>query len=165
MPPKSSSQPPPNRNSLPFEPKKNRKASEKKADSQLPPSLVKTKADQSSQSAKSSSTSLEMTAIPEVVSRRMIRRMALLCGVPTAFGLTTFFVSYFLVTQQGMELPNAAVVLVSMGFFGLGVLGLSYGVLSASWDESLPGSAVGWSEFTLNFGRMREAWRSAGKKS
>jgi len=53
---------------------------------------------------------------------------------------------------------------VSMGFFGLGVLGLSYGVLSASWDEEIPGSKLGWREFTTNWGRMTSAWRSARQK-
>jgi hypothetical protein len=103
-------------------------------------------------------------AIPEVVSKRMVRRMALLCGIPTVLGIATFFVSYFLVTNVGLKLPNVAVVLVSMGFFGLGVLGLSYGVLSASWDEDVPGTKLGWQEFTTNLGRMTSAWRSAGQK-
>jgi hypothetical protein len=103
-------------------------------------------------------------AIPEAVSKRMVRRMALLCGIPTVLGISTFFGSYFLVTNLGLKLPNAAVVLVSMGFFGLGVLGLSYGVLSASWDEEIPGTKLGWQEFTTNLGRMTSAWRSAGQK-
>jgi UDP-N-acetylmuramyl pentapeptide phosphotransferase/UDP-N-acetylglucosamine-1-phosphate transferase len=103
-------------------------------------------------------------AIPEAVSKRMVRRMALLCGIPTVLGIATFFGSYFLVTNFGLKLPNPAVVLVSMGFFGLGVLGLSYGVLSASWDEEIPGTKLGWQEFTTNLGRMTSAWRSAGQK-
>lgn len=94
----------------------------------------------------------------------MVRRMAALCGVPTVLGMSTFLVCYFLVKNVGVKLPNAAVVLVSMGFFGLGVLGLSYGVLSASWDEDLAGSTLGWQEFKLNLGRMTAAWRSAGQK-
>jgi hypothetical protein len=103
-------------------------------------------------------------AIPDVVSKRMVRRMALLCGVPSVLGIATFFVSYLLVTQVGLKLPNAVVVLVSMGFFGIGVLGLSYGVLSASWDEDVPGTKLGWQEFTTNLGRMTSAWGSAGQK-
>jgi len=51
-------------------------------------------------------------------------------------------------------------VLVSMGFFGLGVLGLSYGVLSASWDENRVGTLLGWQDFTQNLGRTIAAWRS-----
>lgn len=90
--------------------------------------------------------------------------MALLSGIPTALGMSSFFISYFLIKNVGLMLPNVAVVLVSMGFFGLGVLGLSYGVLSASWDEDIPGTVLGWQEFTTNLGRMTSAWRSAGKK-
>jgi hypothetical protein len=99
------------------------------------------------------------SGIPEVVSQRMLKRMLLLCGVPTVLGLLTFPTSYWVITQGWLELPNVAVVLVSMGLFGLGVLGLSYGVLSASWDEGNPGSLGGWDEFKLNWGRMRGSWR------
>ncbi len=98
--------------------------------------------------------------IPEVVSQRMVARMAVCCGIPSLFGLLTFPVCYVIVTQELFELPNVAVVLVSMGCFGLGVLGLSYGVISASWEEELPGSFVGWSEFQLNFGRIVESWQN-----
>jgi hypothetical protein len=94
----------------------------------------------------------------------MVSRMVILCGVPTTLGILTFFVSYLLVTKLGLALPNAAVVLVSMGFFGLGVVGLSYSVLSASWDEDKPGSFLGWREFVVNWQRMTSAWRSAGQK-
>lgn len=86
--------------------------------------------------------------------------MALFCGIPTFLGLASFPTSYFIL-QQGIELPNVAVLLVSLGCLGLGVLGLSYGVLSASWDEDRLGNALGWSEFQLNFGRMVEGWKEA----
>jgi Photosynthesis affected mutant 68 len=98
--------------------------------------------------------------IPEQVSKRMVRRMALFCGIPTFLGLVSFPTSYFMV-QQGIELPNVAVLLVSLGCLGLGVLGLSYGVLSASWDEESSGTALGWPEFRLNLGRMLEGWKEA----
>ncbi len=104
-------------------------------------------------------------SIPEVVSKRMISRIAVFCGLPTILGISTFFVSYLIVSKGLFDLPNTAVLLVSMGCFGLGVLGLSYGVLSASWDEEISGSILGWEEFNINFGRMREGWRSAKPKS
>lgn len=107
----------------------------------------------------------EDLAIPEVVSSRMIRRMALLSGVPILFGVMTFVGSYYIVINDIFELPNTAVLLVSMGWFGLGVLGLSYGVISASWDEESVGSLVGWSEFTINFQRLVGAWQEARQKS
>jgi len=152
---------------LPFEPRTKRKKTAKAKPEPEPvasqPSKTAPKKDKPKKSQPATA-SKESMAVPEVVSKRMVRRMALLCGVPSVLGIATFFVSYFLVTQAGVKLPNVAVVLVSMGFFGLGVLGLSYGVLSASWDEDVPGTKLGWQEFTTNLGRMTSAWRSAGQK-
>lgn len=147
----------PSRSRLPFEPRQKR---QKNTKTKASPPAVET----SSKQNQRSSSSNESMAIPEVVSKRMARRMALLCGIPTFLGIATFFVSYFLIVQVGLKLPNAAVLLVSMGFFGLGVLGLSYGVLSASWDEETPGTIFGWQEFTSNFGKMTSAWRTARNK-
>jgi hypothetical protein len=146
------------RDRLPFEPTRNRKKVEKKP---APPAPSRSSSPSTSRPRPASSS----MAIPEVVSRRMIRRMALFCGVPTALGVSTFFASYLIVTNELFKLPPTAVLLVSLGFFGLGVLGLSYGVLSASWDEESPGSPLGWAEFRLNFGRMTEAWRSSKRSS
>ena len=114
---------------------------------------------------KANKTRKQAQSIPEVVSQRMISRIAVFCGIPTLLGISTFFVSYLIVSKGLFDLPNTAVLLVSMGCFGLGVLGLSYGVLSASWDEEISGSTLGWEEFNTNFGRMREAWRAAKSKS
>ena len=148
----------PSRERLPFEPSQKRKKTAK-SKSEPAPSTTALKQD------KQTSVSKESSSIPEAVSKRMVRRMALLSGIPTVLGISTFFISYFLVKNIGLKLPNPAVVLVSMGCFGLGVLGLSYGVLSASWDEDVPGTWLGWQEFTTNLGRMKAAWRSAGQKN
>lgn len=79
--------------------------------------------------------------------------------------MLTFVVSYFLVSQHLLKVPTVAVLLVSMGFFGLGVLGLSYGALSASWDEDRLGSWLGWQEFTKNVGVLTASWRSLKQNS
>jgi hypothetical protein len=97
------------------------------------------------------------SAIPETVSRRMVKRMAWLSGVPTLLAMATFVISYLLITKEIVDLPNYIVLIVSLGFFGLGVLGLSYGVLSASWDEQQEGSLLGLDEFKVNWGRMTAA--------
>ena len=100
------------------------------------------------------------TAIPPEVSRRMVRRMAFFSGSPIALGVGIFFLAYYLLSHQIVELPTVAVLLVTMGCFGLGVVGLTYGMLSASWDEA-PGSLIGLSEFKLNLGRAIETWRAS----
>ncbi len=103
-------------------------------------------------------------AIPEVVSKRMVRRIALFCGIPSSLGMLTFIISYIVVSQYYFKLPSVVVFLVSLGFFGLGVLGLSYGALSASWDEDRVGSWFGWNEFRTNFARTIASWREARQK-
>lgn len=102
----------------------------------------------------------ESGAIPKEVSQRMLRRMAVLSGSPVFLGVGIFFLSYYLKSREIVDLPPVAVLLVTMGCFGLGVLGLTYGVLSASWDSE-PGSLVGLSEFKLNFGRVMDARRAS----
>ena len=47
-----------------------------------------------------------------------------------------------------------------MLFLGIGVLGLSYGAISASWDEGRIGSWWGGEEFSKNFGHLSGAWKS-----
>lgn len=146
----------PQRSPIPFEPK-NRKKQRRKAATKGS-NVGKTGREQAEVARRASPS---QRTIPEAVSRRMIRRMVFFCGLPTALGISSFILSYFIVTEQWFPLPNAAVVAVSMGFFGMGVLGLSYSVFSASWDENTPGSWLGWNEFVVNFRRMTQAWRSS----
>ncbi|MBE9157298.1 PAM68 family protein [Nodosilinea sp. LEGE 06152] len=103
-------------------------------------------------------------AIPAEVSDRMLRRMLVFSGVPTASGVLTFVVSYYLVVNQVVVLPSYFVLLVTLGCFGLGVIGLTYGVLSASWDEGRPGSRLGLDEFRVNFGRVTSAWGAKSER-
>lgn len=105
----------------------------------------------------SRSNSADSAKIPEVVSRRMLRRMLMFSGIPTFLGIGIFFVSYFLIIR-GIELPRYAVLFSTLGFFGLGVVGLSYGALSASWDDSRSGGWFGLEEFRVNFRRLTAAW-------
>ncbi|CAN1208813.1 DUF3464 domain-containing protein [Tumidithrix helvetica PCC 7403] len=97
--------------------------------------------------------------IPQEVNKRIARRVALFCGIPTFLGIAIFIVSYIIVIKHLADLPNVAVVLLSMLCFGLGVLGLSYGVLSASWEENRVGTWWGGEEFSRNFGYLKEAWK------
>jgi len=108
----------------------------------------------------SNSSKRDSLGIPDEVNRRIVRRAALFCGVPTTLGLSTFVISYFLVSKHIVDLPTSAVVLLSMLFLGMGVLGLSYGAISASWDVGRVGSWWGYAEFRTNFGHLTQAWKS-----
>ncbi|MGJ3245845.1 MAG: PAM68 family protein [Elainellaceae cyanobacterium] len=149
-----------NQNRLPFEPNQNRKKPGK-PDQKAAVQSAGGKQESSKPSNRSNRNGRRAdSGIPEAVSQRMVRRMVLFCGIPTLLGISTFLVSYQIVSRELLELPHSAVLLVSLGFFGLGVLGLSYGAMSASWDEDRRGGFLGLSEFRTNFQRMRQAWQS-----
>jgi hypothetical protein len=148
------------RERLPFEPRQNKKKISKKA----PAAPDKNNSNQPRNSAYDGNNA-SVSAIPDHVSTRMVRRMAVFSGIPTGMGIFSFFIFYLIVTQEWLKVPNSAVVLVSMALFGLGVLGLSYGLLSTSWDEGRIGSWWGWQEFKLNLGRMTSAWKSARQEA
>jgi Photosynthesis affected mutant 68 len=141
---------------LPFEPKTKR---QKPAKAKNQPPVVKQGLEKKEQDKQLPFTKEEM-AIPKVVSQRMIRRVAAFCGIPTFLGISTLVISYLLVTFAHIKLAPIAVLLVNLGFFGLGVLGITYGTLSASWDEDRTGTWLGWNEFTTNWGRMVNEWRA-----
>ncbi len=150
----------PQRESLPFEPKSNKRQGNQAnpSSSTTPPTKASSKVKPSTKEASSANSKTD-AGIPEVVSRRMIRRMAVFAGVPTALGMSSFAIAYILLSRNIVEFPNIVVLFVSLGFFGLGTLGLSYGVLSASWQEDLEGSLLGVSEFSVNFRRLVQGLR------
>ncbi|AFY39608.1 hypothetical protein Lepto7376_3401 [[Leptolyngbya] sp. PCC 7376] len=157
MPSESSREP------LPFEPRQTKKKTPKKEPvAAAPTTKTSAKTDKRRQNRRDNR---DPGAIPEAVSKRMIRRMAFFSGIPTALGISSFVISYYIVINEIIELPSVAVLLVSLGFFGLGVIGLSYGLLSTSWDEERTGSLLGSDEFTLNLGRMVQAWKEGRKEA
>lgn len=152
------------RESLPFEPKSNKRSIDKAdssntASSKSSGSEVRASQSKSVRQRASKSANGDDAGIPEVVSRRMIRRMAVFAGVPTTLGMASFVISYILLTRHIVEFPNVVVLLISLGCFGLGTLGLSYGVLSASWQEDEVGSLLGVDEFSVNFRRLVQGLR------
>jgi hypothetical protein len=147
------------RKSLPFEPGKRKGKSESSgAQPKAAPKDNGVKGDPGKKRPKSRQ--VKDAAIPEVVSRRMLKRMVIFSGVPTFAGVATFFVSYLVLINGVVELPSYFVLFATLGCFGLGVLGLSYGALSASWDEDRLGHWFGLDEFKVNFGRLTGAWGS-----
>ena len=128
------------RNSLPFEPRRSAEGAK-------------------SQSKRSASNSRSSQAIPKSVANRMARRVAIATGIPSIMGMGVFVASYFLVSRQIMDVPPGITLLASGGFFLLGLGGLSYGVLSASWEQN-PGTLLGLEHIKTNFQRMRESIRA-----
>ena len=143
---------------LPFEPRQKSKK-KKKAPVTSPTPESEKKSEKKSTSRRDRQGNA--TAIPDVVSKRMIRRMALMCGIPTGLGISSFFIFYAAVSQGWADIAPSFVFSATLGLFGLGFVGLSYGVLSTSWEEDRPGGWFGWEEFTLNLARLIQGWRTA----
>lgn len=51
---------------------------------------------------------------------------------------------------QKVDLPMGLVFVTQSITFGAGLLGISYGAMSASWDPAREGSGFGWTEFRAN---------------
>ncbi len=143
------------REPLPFEPRNDNK---KEKPTKKPP--AKTAKQTQKGTSRNSRPKSNLSAIPDAVSKRMGRRMAVFCGIPSALGMSSLFICYWLKVKEIVELPPYAAFAVSFGFLGLGVLGLSYGLFSASWDEDRTGSLIGGDEFKLNLTRTMDAWKA-----
>ena len=97
--------------------------------------------------------------IPDAVANRMARRIAIGTGIPTLMGMGVFVGSYLLVSRDIADIPPGATLAASGACFFLGLLGLSFGVLSASWEDQ-PGSLLGTEQIGVNISRMRSSIRS-----
>ncbi|XP_072961908.1 protein PAM68, chloroplastic [Typha angustifolia] len=93
----------------------------------------------------------EEGTIPEVVTNRMMRRMGLSVGIPLSLGLLFFPFFYYLKVGAKLDVPTWIPFGVSFFFFGSALLGVSYGIVSASWDPLREGSLLGWNEAQRNW--------------
>lgn len=63
-----------------------------------------------------------------------------------------------------VDLPTGTAFAVSGLFFGAGLLGITYGILSASWDENQEGSKLGLEEFKANAGPLLDKVKPGSKR-
>ena len=102
------------------------------------------------------------SGIPKYVADRMARRIFFTAGIPTVIGMSVFVVSYIIVTRNIAEIPPSSTIAISALFFLLGLAGLSFGILSASWDKE-PGSFFGIENIPMNIQRAKAAFKPASQ--
>ena len=100
------------------------------------------------------------SGIPKYVADRMARRIFFTAGIPTVMGMSVFVISYIIVTRNIAEIPPSSTIAISALFFLLGLAGLSFGILSASWDKE-PGSFFGIENIPMNIQRAKAAFKPA----
>lgn len=95
--------------------------------------------------------------IPERVASRMGKRMIPFVGIPLFGSMGAFVLFWYLATYQNLEFQPAMVATTTVAFLVLGLLGITYSVMSASWDPDGPeGSALGLEEFKTNVGNLKD---------
>ncbi len=122
-----------------------------------PPNLTKQK-----KSSSNIPSSKRESAIPKPVANRMARRIIITTGIPTFSGMGVFVGSYLIVSKGIADIAPGITLITSALCFLIGLIGLSYGILSASWDE-LPGSLLGFENIRPNIQRMRSAFKTESK--
>ncbi|GAX82707.1 hypothetical protein CEUSTIGMA_g10133.t1 [Chlamydomonas eustigma] len=87
---------------------------------------------------------------PQVVVDRMFPRMVTCAALPVLTGLLLLVFFYFQKEAMGDDFPMWIVYVSQNLTFGGGLLGITYGIISTSWDPSREGSVLGWDEFRAN---------------
>lgn len=98
----------------------------------------------------------DSAVIPERVAQRMGKRMLPFVGVPLFGVMGAFITFWYLATYKNYEFQPALVAFSTIGILGAGLLGITYSVMSASWDENEEGSALGVDEFKKNLGSIKD---------
>ncbi len=111
---------------------------------------------------KANNSKVQSSGIPKYVADRMAKRIFFTAGIPTLLGMSVFVISYIIVTRKIAEIPPSSTIAISALFFLLGLGGLSYGILSASWDRA-PGSFLGLENIPLNIQRAKAAFKPASQ--
>eukprot|EP00596_Hydrurales_sp_CCMP1899_P007738 CAMPEP_0119042258 /NCGR_PEP_ID=MMETSP1177-20130426/14492_1 /TAXON_ID=2985 /ORGANISM="Ochromonas sp, Strain CCMP1899" /LENGTH=192 /DNA_ID=CAMNT_0007008911 /DNA_START=329 /DNA_END=907 /DNA_ORIENTATION=+ len=103
-------------------------------------------------------------AVPELVADRMIGRIIAFFGVPVFGGLAIFVGAFFYSKKFDLVVPPSIIAYATQVPFVLGLVGISYAIISTSWDEE-PGSILGFKEFGINKDRIFEGLQRVQENS
>ena len=95
-------------------------------------------------------------AVPEIVANRMIGRIAAFFGIPVFGGLAIFVGAYFYGKSTDTVIQPSVIAYATQAPFVLGLIGITYGIMSASWEPENDGSLLGIDEFKINLQRVRD---------
>lgn len=103
--------------------------------------------------------------IPEVVTNRMMNRIGIFVGAPLAIGISFFPLFYYMKVVLKWNVPDWLPFITSFFTFGSAALGISYGIVSSSWDPLREGSLLGWIEAQKNWPVFwQSVWKKPGKR-
>lgn len=88
--------------------------------------------------------------IPEKVAIRMGTRMLPFVGIPLFGGMGAFVAFWYFATYKGLEVKPFIVATTTVFILATSLLGITYSLMSASWDPDVDGSGIGLDEFNKN---------------
>ena len=94
------------------------------------------------------------TAMPQAVSDRMLARVVPFAALPVGGAFLAFVGFWFANTQLDLDITPQIVAYTTQALFLLGFGGITYGVMSTSWDEADEGSGLGLDEAKSNWVKM-----------
>lgn len=114
-------------------------------------------------------------ALPDIVAQRMLRRMLAFAGVPLALGLLCFSAFFVAKYRYDVTVLPTVVGYVTLSAWGAALVGLTYGILSASWDpdydaadehgdDDNSGGRLGWRRARTNVARVADGLRRARRR-
>mmetsp|Transcript_12521 Transcript_12521/g.29895 ORF Transcript_12521/g.29895 Transcript_12521/m.29895 type:complete len:271 (+) Transcript_12521:184-996(+) len=98
----------------------------------------------------------QATAIPEKVAQRMGGRMLPFVGIPLFGSMAAFVGFWYMATYRDLEFQPALVAASTIAFLAIGLVGITYSIMSTSWDEDREGSFLGTDEFSTNLDNIKE---------
>jgi len=97
----------------------------------------------------------EAAVIPEKVAQRMGKRMLPFVGIPLFGSMGAFVGFWYMATYRDMEFQPVLVAGTTIALLAIGLVGITYSMMSASWDPEREGSVLGTDEFSRNIDNIK----------
>lgn len=86
---------------------------------------------------------------------QMGKRMLPFVGIPLLGGMGSFVGFWYMATYKDMEFQPVLVAGTTIALLVIGLVGITYSMLSSSWDENREGSLLGTDEFSRNIDNIK----------
>lgn len=107
----------------------------------------------------------EAAVIPEKVAQRMGKRMLPFVGVPLFGSMAAFVGFWYMATYRDMEFQPVLVAGTTIAFLLIGLIGITYSMMSASWDPEREGTMLGTDEFSRNIDNIKGGLKRSGENA
>jgi len=89
--------------------------------------------------------------------------MFLFVGIPLFGGMGAFLAFWYFATYKNVEFSPVLVAASTIAILAVGLFGITYSVMSTSWDPDVEGSFLGTEEFSNNIENIKDGLTRARK--